>query len=56
LDLGKDLRLTEENELFIIDLDSATTIRRQQNLVALLELSGNDLALLNSSIGNHEIR
>lgn len=46
LDLGKDLGLTEENELLVIDLDSATAIGGQKNLVALLELRGDDLSLL----------
>lgn len=46
LDLGKNLGLAEENELLVIDLDGATAIGRQKNLVALLELRGDDLALL----------
>jgi len=46
LDLSKDLRLTEENELLVIDLDSAAAIGRQENLVALLELGRDELALL----------
>jgi len=45
LDLGQDLGVTEEDQLLVIDLDDATAIRGQENLVTFLELRGNDLSL-----------
>lgn len=46
LDLGKDLRVAEEDQLLVVDLDGAAAVGRQQDLVALLELGSNDLSLL----------
>ena len=51
VDLGKDLRVTDEEVLVVADLDRVAAPRGEENFVAVLDRGGDDLAVLVGGAG-----